>query len=143
MNTQAETPEVFLTESIIKNLKKVNFYNEEDFLKDAAAYINAIKENRMINVIGNVSASGMSRTLKFTSCEKNERTGEFYQRNYFALFKALGYTPVKNSSYFRVYGCGMDMVFATHYDILYDFKRIGLISEEECDKLAQRTPTTI
>lgn len=143
MNTQTITPKVFLTNTITKNLKKINFYNEEDFLKDATAYINAIRENRMINVIGSVSASGMSRTLKFTSCEKNEINGQFYQRNYFTLFKALGYTPVKNSSYFRVHGCGMDMVFATHYDIIHDFKNIGLISEEECSKLAQRTPNTI
>jgi hypothetical protein len=129
---------------ILKNIsKKLNFYSEEAFISDATAYISAIKENRMINVIGSVSASGMSRTLKFTSCEKNETTNQHYQRNYFSLFRALGFTPVKRSDYFRVSGCGMDMIFATHYDIIHQLKRIGLISDEECEKLCQRTPSTI
>jgi len=135
MNTQ-------LTKEILSNIKKINFYNEDDFIKDAECYIKAIKEGRMINVIGSVSASGMSRTIKFTSCEQGTN-GEYYQRNYYALFRALGYSPVKNSSYFRVNGCGMDMIFNTNYNNIHDFKYIGLINEEECRALSQKTPPTI
>ena len=139
MSTQINIPA-----EISKNIaKKCNYFTEEIFIEAAKCYIQAIKDNRMINVIGSVSSSGMSRTLKFTSCEKDERTGQHYQRNYFSLFKALGYTPVKNSNYFRVSGCGMDMIFATNYDIIHQFKRIGLINDEECQKLCQRTPPTI
>jgi hypothetical protein len=98
----------------------------------------------MINVIGKVSASGMSRTLKFTSCEHNKNTNSYYQRHYISLFEALGYKETKNDyGYFRVNGCGMDMIFNTNKNIIHDFKRIGLISEDECRKLAQLTPTTI
>jgi hypothetical protein len=140
MNTQIK-----LTAEIIKNIKKNACYSEEAFISDANAYINAIRENRMINVIGSVSASGMSRTLKFTSCEKatDGYYAPFYQRNYFSLFQALGYNAVKSSGYFRVHGCGMDMIFNTNYNIMHDFKRIGLISKEECEVLAQKTPNTI
>ena len=144
MNTQTQTQEITLTAEIIKNIKKSKYYSEEAFLNDATAYINAIRENRMINVIGSVSASGMSRTLKFTSCEHSPNNDSFYQRNYNSLFNALGYKETKNAwGYFRVYGCGMDMVFNTNYCIMHDFKRIGLISKEDCEKLAQLTPNTI
>lgn len=135
--------QINLTETITKHIKKVSFYSEESFLQDANAYIKAIEENRMINVIGSVASSGMSRTLKFTSCEFDEKNKRYYQRNYFSLFKSLGYTPVKNSSYFRVSGCGMNMVFATNYDIIHNLKHIGIIDQEKCNQLCQKTPTTI
>lgn len=147
MQTVTTTPEINLSAEIIKNIDKSKYYSKEAFLTDATAYINAIRENRMINVIGNVSASGMSRTLKFTSCEHHSKlNGEntYYQRNYNGLFCALGYREAKNSwGYFRVTGCGMDMIFNTNYNIIHDLKRIGLISEEECRTLAQLTPNTI
>ena len=138
------TNKIKLSAEITKNIsKKLNFYSEEAFINDAEAYIFAIKQNRMINVIGSVSASGMSRTLKFTSCEKNKNTDGYFQRSYFSLFRALGFTPVKQSDYFRVSGCGMDMIFATHYDIIHQLTQIGLINDEECQKLCQLTPKTI
>jgi hypothetical protein len=144
MNTTTTIPEIKLTAEIIKNIKKNKYYTEENFLNDAHAYINAISENRMINVIGNVSASGMSRTLKFTSCEHDKNNNRYYQRQYIRLFEALGYKETKNAyGYFRVSGCGMDMIFHTNYSIVHDFKRIGLINEDECRKLSQMTPNTI
>jgi hypothetical protein len=144
MNTTTTNLEIKLSAEIIKNIAKRKYYSEEAFLTDANAYINAIRENRMINVIGKVSASGMSRTLKFTSCEHNKNANSYYQRQYISLFEALVYKETKNDyGYFRVHGCGMDMIFHTNYCIIHDFKRIGLINEEECRNLAQRTPTTI
>jgi hypothetical protein len=142
--TTTKKTEINLSAEIIKNIVKSKYYSEDVFLTDANAYINAIRENRMINVIGKVSASGMSRTLKFTSCEHNKNTNSYYQRHYISLFEALGYKETKNDyGYFRVNGCGMDMIFNTNKNIIHDFKRIGLISEDECRKLAQLTPTTI
>jgi len=145
--TTTTNQEIKLTPEIIKAIKKQKYYSEEAFLTDANDYINAIKENRMINVIGSVALSGMSRTLKFTSCQHScNFRGEnlYYQRNYINLFICLGYKETKNNfGYFRVYGCGMDMIFNTNYCIIHDFKRIGLINEEECRKLAQLTPNTI
>jgi len=130
--------------NIVKTLKlsTVNEYGSNEviqFIDSAKRYIKAIKENRMICLIDTVSASGMSRTMKFISCEKSNKT--FYYSNYYKMFKQLGYKPVnKNSNYFKIHGCGMDMVFATNYNIIHDFYRLGLITKKECDKLCQMTP---
>ena len=51
-------------------ISKLNYYTTENFINDAKAYIKAIEQNRMLCVIGSVSNSGMSRTMKFSSCEK-------------------------------------------------------------------------
>jgi len=129
--------------SLIKDIGNVSFYSIDNFISDAEAYIKAVKENRMINVIGSVAKSGMSRTIKFTSCERCS-DNEYYQRNYYCLFKALGYKSSKsNRDYFTISGCGMDMIFHTNYSIMHSFCRYGFITKEECDKLAQGTPSTI
>ena len=136
MNTTA-------TNAALKGVNKGRIveYTLEQFIKDASEYVKAIKERRMINSIGSVSKSGMSRTLKFLSCESSERG--YYYRNYFTFFKANGFSPVKDSDYFRVNGCGMDMVFHTNYSIIHNLEQFGIITKEECDKLAQMTPITI
>ena len=126
------------------SFKKVNYYDCKDFLKNAKTYIKAIKENRMICNIGSVSNSGMSRTIKFMSCEKSNSTPKkYYYRNYWSFFKVLGYPEVKKSGYFRIQGCGMDMIFHTNYSIIHDLERLGFINKKECDNLAQQTPPVI
>jgi hypothetical protein len=144
MNTHTTTPTVQLSKEVLNNIKKkLNHYTEEQFIYDAQKYINAIKEGRMINIINSVSSSGMSRNIKFTSCEGGN-DGRYYQRNYTCLFIALGYTEAKKGyGYFRIGGCGMDMIFHTNYSIIHDFKRFGLIADVECATLAQMTPNTI
>lgn len=126
---------------IVKNLKKLNYYDIKNFVDDAKTYIKAIKERRMLCVIKSVSSSGMSRNIKFNSCEK-AKTGYWY-RQYSCLFITLGYTEVKGTDSFRIGGCGMDMIFHTNYSIIHKLKNLGFITKEECEKLAQETPTVL
>jgi len=124
--------------------KKLNHYTVEQFVSDAQSYIKAIREGRMINSIGSVSASGMSRTIKFLSCERYKDEANYNYRQYWAFFTALGHSEARNKNgYFSISGCGMDMVFHTNYSIIHKLKSLSFITEDECRTLAQRTPTTI
>jgi len=128
-----------------KGVKKLYSYTPERFLQDAKQYIKAIKERRMINSIGSVSGSGMSRTIKFLSCEKSKgKNASFWYSNYYCLFVAMGYTEARSKDhYFSISGCGMDMIFHTNYSNIHHFARLGIISKAECAELCQMTPTTI
>lgn len=129
---------------ISKRINAMPYYKVERFVNDAECYIKAIKEGRMINSIGHVSSSGMSRSIKFVSMEKSKRNKQFYVRNFFQLFKALGYTESRaREHYFTIGGCGMDMIFHTNYSIIHRLHRLGFINKEQCSKLAQMTPQTI
>ena len=126
------------------NLSSVEEYGTTDvdaFINDAKRYKKAIKEGRAICFIDSVSKSGMSRTIKFLECNKG-RT-QYNYMTFFFLFSSLGFSSVKNSDYFRVYGCGMDMVFHTNYTICHNLQRLGIMSKKECEILSQKTPTTI
>lgn len=136
-----KTTEIIIPEEIAKNIAKLNYYDEKQFIQDAKTYIKAIKERRMLCVIKSVSASGMSRILKFNSCEVGKNGANY--RQYSCLFIALGFSEVKNKDAFRVHGCGMDMVFDTNYRIIHMLKRIGLIDDQECRELAQLTPVIL
>lgn len=126
-----------------KVIGKLSYYSIEDFIEDAINYIEAIKERRMICSIGKVSQSGMSRTLKFISCEKNTNSSTYYYRQYNSLFQSLGYKEVKNTDYYRVNGCGMDMIFHTNYTIIKRLQGLGFLNLDEGSNLAQKTPTII
>ena len=130
---------------VLKNYNKKNTYeiDMETFLGHANRYIEAIKENRMICSIGSVSRSGMSRTIKFLEMKKNDTSNQHSLKNFYQFFDALGYSKIKNSDYFRIGGCGMDMIFNTNYTIMHDLKRLGLVSDEECSTLAQKTPSIV
>lgn len=132
--------------AIMKQINKNTYTSVEGFIDNAVAYINAISENRMLNIIKSVSSSGMSRVLKFNSFEINKDKKSLYgkgnYRNYYTLFKQLGYQEVKNEG-FRVHGCGMDMVFNTNYNIIHDLYRLGFIDKKTCEILAQKTPTSL
>ena len=124
--------------------KKLNHYTVEQFVSDAQQYIKAIREGRMINSIGSVSASGMSRTIKFLSCERYKNESNYNYRQYRAFFTALGYNQSRsNNNYFSISGCGMDMIFHTNYSIIHKLKSLGFIGDDDCRVLAQQTPTTI
>lgn len=135
--------------ALVKNIDKTMTYGnitvEEkiiNFIDDAKSYIKAIKDARMINSVASVSSSGMSRQIKFLACTKGKQGYNYY--NFYNLFISLGYSESKNNSgYFSISGCGMDMIFATNYNNMHTFKRIGLITSKECAILAQKTPTTI
>ena len=133
--------------------KLVNQYNNgrqfpadaERFEEHAKRYIKAIKEGRMICSIGSVSASGMSRTIKFlemAKCSKPYRK-PYALLNFYEFFQMIGYAVVKDSDYFRIHGCGMDMVFHTNYSIIQLLHKIGFINSKTCEELAQQTPSVI
>jgi hypothetical protein len=129
----------------IKGYNKKNEYkiSIETFIDNAKRYIKAIKENRMICSIGSVSKSGMSRTIKFVELSKSDDSDRHHLYNFYEFFDVLGYTKIKNSDYFRIGGCGMDMIFYTNYTIIHDLKRLGLVSDDECRTLSQNTPSVI
>ena len=128
---------------IEKMIKKQAFYTVDEFCRQAERYIKAIKTGRMIVNIESVSKSGMSRVMKFVSCEKNKNTGNFQYYSYYSLFKALGYRQARNSNGFSISGGNMDMVFNTNYEIIHDLYRLGFINKKQCDNFAQKTPTVI
>ena len=113
-----------------------------DLYNNGTRYIKAIKEGRVICSIGSVSSSGMSRTIKFLECSKGNN--KYYYLNFFLLFKLLGYSEVKKQGhYFRINGCGMDMVFNTNHNNIHRLKDLGFITVKECETLAQQTPNVI
>ena len=97
----------------------------------------------MICAIGSVSKSGMSRNIKFVEWAKSDTSDKHQLYNFYQFFDVLGYTKVKNSDYFRIGGCGMDMIFHTNYTIIHNLKSIGLVSVDECKTLSQNTPYVI
>jgi hypothetical protein len=127
-------------DDMVKAYNKKNNYPMErnTFIDHALRYIYAIRQGRMICSIGSVSKSGMSRTIKFLEMSKGENRHFLY--NFYQFFDSLGYTKIKDSDYFRIGGCGMDMIFHTNYTIMHDLRRLGFINKEECDTLAQATP---
>lgn len=130
--------------AILKAIEKESYYSVEQLISDGQQYIKAIQDGRMINSIGSVSTSGMSRTIKFLSAERNTKTRKYYYRQYWVFFKVLGYSPARNSNdYFSVSGCGMDMIFHTNYSIIHKLTNLGFLSKKQCSILAQQTPTTI
>ena len=126
---------------LMGRINKESYSDVNYFVAHANRYIKAIKEGRVINSIGSVSKSGMSRTLKFLECSKNGKGYSYY--NFYLLFKLFGFAQVNDSDYFRVYGCGMDMIFDTNYRIIHKLHELGFIDKKQCDVLCQKTPTTI
>lgn len=144
MKTKEEIIEALRNEPIMKKIKSINYYSIESFYDDAIRYIEAIREQRMINTIGSVSSSGMSRTIKFVEISKNESTGCYNVLNFWSFFKALGYKEARNKDgYFSISGCGMDMIFHTNYTNIRDLYYYGFLTKEETDVLSQQTPRTI
>jgi len=137
------------------NIEKINEYIKgynkkheykidiETFLSHAKRYIKAVKENRMICSIKSVSKSGMSRNIKFVEVSKSDDSDRHHLYNFYQFFDVLGYSKVKDSDYFRIGGCGMDMIFHTNYTIIHNLKSIGLVSVDECSTLSQNTPYVI
>ena len=126
----------------LSNVEKYGSTDVQDFIRNAKRYIKAIKQGRVICVIESVSASGMSRVLKFNECSGSVKNG-FRYLNFWKLFKDLGFSEARNSNAFRINGCGMDMVFHTNYTIIHQLQRLGFLSKKECENLAQKTPTVI
>lgn len=125
-----------LSKEQLKRLNKESYYNEENFIKDCKIYIKALKANRVRYSVTHVSSSGMSRDINIISFEGSMSNGYF--RNYNMMLTILGYSFAKHSNDIKVSGCGMNMLFATNYDIIHTFKRMGLIKNKTCEVLAQK-----
>lgn len=125
------------------NINGIAYYSEDEFLNDARRYIKAIKEGRMICSIGSVAPSGMSRTIKFLECSKHKGEPRYNYLNFYAFFMVMGFRSPTDSDYFRIHGCGMDMIFHTNYTIIHRLRTLGFLTNKQCEQLAQKTPTVI
>ena len=74
--TERITAKILANKEICIKMAKINYYAINQFIKDCDGYISAIKSGRMLCIIGSVSSSGMSRTIKFSSCEKGKDRNE-------------------------------------------------------------------
>lgn len=128
-----------ISKETLKRINSLNHYSKEQFINDCKQWIESIRTNKTICIIDSVSSSGMSRCFKYISyVPSNTRS---YFRSWYCLLYSLGYTFKKDTHSIRVGGCGMDMNFATTYNIIHSFERMGLITKQECEKLAQLTPS--
>jgi len=126
--------------------KEAGSTQEEDiqhFINSAKRYIAASRQHRIMASIGSVSKSGMSRTIRFTELGKSKYDGQHYIMTFCSLFNELGYREIKDSGYFRITGCGMGMVFHTHYQIIHQLHSLGFMTKPQRDKLCQKTPHVI
>jgi len=122
-------------EEIEKMVKDIKYYDVERFISDAKTYLKAVKDGRILYNVDKVSQNGMSRTIFISSCERCKN--RFSYRNYDTMLEVLGYKFDKDSYAIRVHGCGMNMLFATNYDIIGTFKRLGLINQLQFEILSQ------
>lgn len=129
---------------ISQAIQKQGFYTVDQFIHDGKRYIKAIKEGRIICNIDSVSRSGMSRTIKFLECTKRQQPNQYTYYNFFAFFKVMGWQVAgRYKDYFRIHGCGMDMIFHTNYTNIHRLHRLGFITKQQCRSLAQQTPSLI
>ena len=144
MKKQEKIQEKILkNKELIKNINSLNYYSISQFIGDCERYIKAIKEGRIIVDIVSVSNSGMSRRLKFLSCERVKRIKKIKYNycNYNCFLNSLGYKTRNSDFSFNVSGCGMDMIFSTNYNIIHSLHNLGFINKKQCDRLAQMTPS--
>lgn len=128
---------ITLSKEIEKRLSKEEYYTKEMLLNDIQSYIKALKEGRLQYLVMNVSPNGMNRSILIQSCEQNKTNNNFYFRQYSRMFEMLGY-KLNKDYYIRVSGCGMNMLFATNYNLIHTFKNMNIISDLECEILAQK-----
>ena len=124
-----------LTNDIKKAIEKANWYDDARFIKDCNTYIEAVKSGRILYDVVSVSASGMSRKITIRSFEGTMEKG-FY-RNYLQMLEIFGYKMNKDYT-ITVKGCGMNMLFATNYDLIGQMEKLGFIDKETSDDLKQR-----
>ena len=122
---------------IMKRINKESFYSVDNLISDINTYIKAVKSGRILYDVVSVAKSGMSRTIKITSCEKAGKN-QYYYRQYQAMLSVLGESVVRYSYTIRVRGCGMNMLFATNYNLMHKFRRLGFISKKQCKVLEQK-----
>lgn len=125
-----------LSNEVIKNIAQNTCYSEEAFINDAKTYIKAVESGRIRYTVLSVSSSGMSRQIEITSYEGTMAKG--YYRNYYSFLTALGYRFNKNRDGVVVGGCGMNMLFATNYNIIGHLKFMGFVTDKKAKTLQQK-----
>ena len=128
---------ITLSKETEKRLSKEEYYTKEMLLNDIQDYIKALKEGRLQYLVMNVSSNGMNRNILIQSCEQNKTNNNFYFRQFTRMFEMLGY-KLNKDYYLKVSGCGMNMLFATNYYLIQTFKNMNIITELECEILAQK-----
>ena len=133
-----------LTEEFHKFTKKFIESDKEAIKRGAEAYINASRTGALCCVAKSVSKSGMSRKLLFFSVDQSSE-GHCSPYYYGYFLELLGYKASRNycDSCITVSGCGMDMVFYTHYRVINMLCDFGFITEAERNVLRQKTPHTL
>ena len=129
------------SKSQLKQFAKVGT-TVEQFESRAAQFINSLRQGTMICQVVSVSRSGMSRNFYYFDVVTPKDGGRAYISQYDYFFKSLGYRMGKYKGII-VNGCGMDMNFATIYNVVHELKGIGLLTKEECEVLAQLTPPIV
>tara|TARA_Y100000593_G_C4085674_1_gene226034 strand:- start:49 stop:519 length:471 start_codon:yes stop_codon:yes gene_type:complete len=134
-----------------KVFKDSNVFTEEiiqqEFIQDIERYIKASKENRLIANVRHVSKSGMYRVIDILEfgIDINVNRDEPYHgyiRSFVRFFGILdNYNLDKSGVVVR--GCGMDMIFALHNNIIETLFYRGLISESDRQATAQNKPYPI
>lgn len=90
-----------------KNKKKLEALNQ---LKNVML---KCKDKKCFAIVKSVSSSGMSRVIHFVAITKN---GDIYNLDNM-IHKITGDNFNKDYNGLRVYGCGMDMIFNTLYNV--------------------------
>ena len=87
---------------------KTNKQEQIKALKDIKRIVSKCENKRVYADVTHVSASGMSRNIKFAAITKK---GDYRPLTWY-IAKALGYNLQQDGT-IKVYGCGMDMIFNT------------------------------
>ena len=127
---------ITLSNEVVKNISKEAYYSEEAFINDAKTYIKAVESGRILYEVLSVSSSGMSRQIMIKSYEGTMKKG--YYRSYYGFLNALGYRFNKDRDGIIVCGCGMNMLFATNYNIIGRLKFMGFLNDSKAKTLQQK-----
>ena len=126
------------SERIMKRIESMNYYDESDFIRDLESYYHAATNGTLLYNVANVSNNGMSRTIKISYLKKSESSNRYFVYNFWSMLKCLGFRMSrKYESAVCFSGCGMDMVFDTHYRICSCMQTLGMIDEEEFRVISQ------
>ena len=126
-----------ITKEVLKRIEKEEYYSVDDFISDCKTYIKAVKSGRVLYEVTHVSTSGVSRNINIKSYEGKMSQG--YYRSYSLMLKVLGYKFAYTYSWdIKVSGCGINMLFATNYNIIHTFERFGFITKKTCVILSQK-----
>lgn len=113
---------------------------KEEFISDCRRYVKACKDRRLIASIPHVSKSGMTRHIKIIELTKRKNRDGFYILHFRPMFLAFGSKFAKDGDSLIIKGCGMDMLFHTHYTTIHNIAWLGIISKKTAGGLAQQTP---